>query len=124
MEPLHLIGQPMYTDDHCGRYAGVFEQPAPLRNSLTIAGEDDCFGRVRRNIDRDLPSTVVVERLGDKLSRDCAGLTLLAIGLIGCLLLHGGFPALTDYSERAKAGRARRTSSGAGRTRKSAWASA
>src|SRR5580698_8266425 len=30
MEPQHLIGQPMYTDDQCGRYVGLLEQPAPL----------------------------------------------------------------------------------------------
>jgi hypothetical protein len=73
MEPQRLIGQPMYTDDHCGRYVGLLEQPAPLRDSLTVAGEDDCFGRVRRNVYRDLPSIVVLEPLSDKLSRDCAG---------------------------------------------------
>src|SRR5580658_4445820 len=72
MEPQHLIGQPMYADDHCGRYVGLLEQPAPLRDSLTVTGEDDCFGRLRWNVHRDLPSTVVLEHLGDKLSRDCA----------------------------------------------------
>ena len=35
--------------------------------------KDDCFGWVRWNVYRDLPSTVVLECLGDKLSRDCAG---------------------------------------------------
>ena len=63
----------MYTDDHCGRYVGLLEQPAPLRDSLTVTGEDDCFGRVRWNAHRDLPSTVALERLGDKLYRYCAG---------------------------------------------------
>src|ERR1700689_5963062 len=96
MEPQRLIGQRMYTDDHCGRYVGVLEQPAPLRDSLTVTGEDDCLGRVRWNVHRDLPSTVVLEHLGDKLSRDCAGgpsgrsagLTELAVD-VACLLLHG-----------------------------------
>src|ERR1700722_20021025 len=68
----------MYTDDHCGRYVGLLERPAPLRYSLAVACEDDCFGRVRWNVHRDLPSPVVLERLSDKLSRDCAG------GLGGC----------------------------------------
>src|SRR5580698_1577152 len=97
MEPQRLIGQAMHTDDHCGRYVGLLEQPAPLRDSLTVAGEDDCFGPVRRNIHRDLPSTVVVEHLGDKLSRHCLGglvgrsigLTQLATDVIACLLPHG-----------------------------------
>src|ERR1700688_3734106 len=97
MEPQRLIGQPMYTDDHCRRYVGRLEQPAPLRDSLTVAGEDDRFGRPRWNVHRDLPSTVVLEHLGDTLSRDCAnrldgrslGLTWLAIDVIACLLLHG-----------------------------------
>ena len=96
MEPQRLIGQSMYTDDHCGRYAGLLEQPAPLRDSLTVAGEDDCFGRLRWNVYRDLPSTVVLQRLSDKLSRNCAaglgghsgGLTWLAVYVIACFLLH------------------------------------
>src|SRR5690242_1190933 len=82
MEAQHLIGQSMYTNDHRGRYFGILEQPAPLRDSLTITGKDDCFGSVRWNVHRDLPSTVVLEHLGDKLSGDCTG------GL-ACLLLHG-----------------------------------
>src|SRR5579863_5865833 len=96
MKPQRLIGQPMYTDDHCGRYVGLLEQPAPLRDSLTVSGEDDCFGRVRWNVHCDLSSTVVLEHLGDKLSGDCVGglsgrsvgLTALGVDVIGCLLLH------------------------------------
>src|SRR5258708_36965857 len=97
MEPQHLIGQPMYTDDHCGRYIGLLEQPVPLRDSLTVSDEDDCFGRVQWNVHRDLPSTVVLEHLGDKLSRDCAGglggrplgLTSVAVKVISLVLLYG-----------------------------------
>src|SRR5580700_9538982 len=97
MEPQRLIGQPMYTDDHCGRCVGLLEQPSPLRDSLTVTGEDECFGRVRWNVHRDLPSTVVLEHLGDKLSRDCAdglggrsvGPTRLAVDVIARLVLHG-----------------------------------
>src|SRR5580658_5944813 len=97
MEPQRLFGQPMYTDDHCGPCVCIFEQPAPLRYSLTVTGEHDCLGRVRWNVNRDLPSTVVLERLGDKLSRDCAGglggrpvgLAWLAVDVIACLFLHG-----------------------------------
>src|SRR5580698_2900818 len=96
MEPQRLIGQPMYTDDHCGRYVDLLEQPAPLRDFLTVTAEDDCFGRVLWNIHRDLPSTVVLEHLGDKLSRDCAGgpggrsvgLTWFAVYVIACSLVH------------------------------------
>lgn len=72
MEPRRLIGQPMYTDDHRRPYAGPLEQSAPLRNSLTVTGEDDRFGRARRNIYGDLPSTTVLERLTDKPSQECA----------------------------------------------------
>src|ERR1700733_12985442 len=97
MKPQRLIGQPVYTDDHCGRYVGLLEQPPPLRDSLTVAGEDDCFGRVRWNVYRDLPSAVVLERPSDKLSQDYAGgpgrrrvgLTWLAVDVIACLLRHG-----------------------------------
>ena len=72
MEPQRLIGQPVDTDDHRGRYVGRLEELAPRRDQLAVAGEHDCLGRSRRDIRRDLPSTVVLERLGDELSRDCA----------------------------------------------------
>src|SRR5580693_6472570 len=86
----------MDTDDHCRRYVGLLQQPAPLRDPLTITGEDDCFGWVWWNVHRDLPSTVVLERLGGNLSRDCArglvvrsvGFTQLAFVEIVSLLLH------------------------------------
>jgi hypothetical protein len=41
-----------------------------LRDPLTVTGEHDCLGRIRRDVHRDLPATVVLEPLGDKLSRD------------------------------------------------------
>src|ERR1700728_99392 len=97
MEPQRLIGQSMHTDDHGGRYVGLLEQPAPLRDSQTVPGEDDCFGWVRWNVYRDLPSTIVLERLSDKLSGNCAGglggcsggLAWLVVYVIACFLLHG-----------------------------------
>src|SRR5258707_13778407 len=93
MEPQRLIRQAMYTDDHGGRYVGPLKQPAPLRDLLTVAGEDDCFRRPRWNVYRDMPSTVELERLSDKLSRACAGalggLTWLTVDVIACWLLHG-----------------------------------
>ena len=58
----------MYTDDHRGRYVSRLEEPAPLRDPLTVTGEDDCLGRIWRDVHRYLPTTVVVERLGNKLS--------------------------------------------------------
>ena len=69
MEPQYLLGQPyVYADDHCGRPAGLLEQ-----RLHDVTGEDDCFGRVRWSLNCDLPSTVVLDRFGHKLSRDCAG---------------------------------------------------
>ncbi len=55
-----LIGQPMDTDDHCGRYRGVIAQAAPLCDLLTVTGKDDRFGRPGWNIHGDLPSTIVL----------------------------------------------------------------
>jgi hypothetical protein len=43
---------------------------APQRDQLTVTGEHDRLGRIRRHVHRDLSPTVVVEGLGDKLSRD------------------------------------------------------
>jgi hypothetical protein len=69
MEPQRLIGQAVNTDDHRGRYAGRLEDATPLRDQLTVTGEHDRLGRICRDVYRDLPATVVVERLGDDLSR-------------------------------------------------------
>src|SRR5215469_11241173 len=69
MEPQRLIGQAVYTDDHRGRYVGRLEDSAPLRDQLTVTGEHDCLGRICRDVHRDLSATVVIERLGDDLSR-------------------------------------------------------
>jgi hypothetical protein len=43
------------TDDHRGRYGGCFKDFTPLRDELTVTGEDDGLGRVRRDVHRDLP---------------------------------------------------------------------
>ena len=69
MEPQRLVGRPVHADDHRRRYVGRLEEPAPLRDQLTVTGEDDRLGRIRRDVHRDLPTTVVLERLGDQLSR-------------------------------------------------------
>src|SRR5436190_14157571 len=69
MEPQRLIGQAVNTDDHRGRYVGRLEDSAPLRDQLTVTGEHDCLGWICRDVHRDLPTTVVIERLGDDLSR-------------------------------------------------------
>jgi len=63
----------MYTDDHGSRNVGSLEQPAPFRNSLTIASEYDQLWRIPRNVHRDLSSTVVLEGFGDELSRQSIG---------------------------------------------------
>src|SRR5579863_2218252 len=70
MEAQDLIVQTVDTDDHGGRSAGLLERLAPPRDSLAVGGEDDCLGRARRNVYRDLPSAIELERLGDELSRD------------------------------------------------------
>src|SRR4051812_10745702 len=69
MEPPCLIGRPVETNDHRGRYVGSLEDPAPLRDQLTVRGEHDCVRNTRRDVHRDLPTTVVIERLGYEISR-------------------------------------------------------
>src|ERR1700747_2815423 len=69
MEPQRLIGRAVNTDEHRGRYVSRLEDSAPLRDHLTVTGEHDCLGRICRDVHRDLPTTVVIERLGDDLSR-------------------------------------------------------
>jgi len=45
--------------------SALFKHPAPLRDHLTVTGEYDGLGRTRWDVDGDLPTTVVIERLGD-----------------------------------------------------------
>jgi hypothetical protein len=52
-------------DDHGRWHVGAFKKPAPLRDHLTVTGEYDGLGRTRWDVDGDLPTTVVIERLGD-----------------------------------------------------------
>lgn len=59
----------MYADDHRGRHAGRLEEPAPLRDPLSVAREHDRPGRIWRDVHRNPPATVVAERLGDQFSR-------------------------------------------------------
>src|SRR5215469_4751970 len=65
MEPQRLIGQAVHTDDHRGRHVGRLEDSAKLRDQLTVTGEHDCLRRICRDVDRDLPTTVVTEGLAD-----------------------------------------------------------
>ena len=74
VEPRHLLGQPVDADDHRGRDIGRLEEPTPSREPLSVTREDDCLGRIRRDVRRDLATTVVSEqRLGDELSRERGG---------------------------------------------------
>jgi pimeloyl-ACP methyl ester carboxylesterase len=70
MEPQYLIVQPVGTDDHGSWHVGGLKNTAPLRDQLAVTGEHDCLGRNRRDVHRHLPTTIVVERLGDELPRD------------------------------------------------------
>src|SRR5262249_46583765 len=76
-----------------------FKKPAPLRDQLTVTGEYDRLGRIWRDVHRDLPTTVVVEPLGDKFARDrvgprrrCLGEFVHAFTLPPCLRLRGARP--------------------------------
>ena len=65
-----LVRQPVSTNDHRGRDVSCLEEPAPLRDPLTVTGEDDCLGRIWWDVHRNLPTTVVGERLAHKLSSE------------------------------------------------------
>src|SRR6266567_9181930 len=69
MKPQRLIVQSVCTDDHRGWQVGRLEDASPRRDQLAVTGKDDGPGRGRRDIRRDLPSTVVFKRLGDELAR-------------------------------------------------------
>ena len=73
MEPSRLIGRTMYADDHGGGYVGRLEDSTPLRDPLTITGEDDYLGRIRRDVHAHLPTIVIRKRLCDEASRYWVG---------------------------------------------------
>ena len=66
MDPQRLVVQAVCADDHRGRQAGCLRGLLPRRDQLAITGEDDGFWQNWRDICRDLPTTVVVKRLGDE----------------------------------------------------------
>src|SRR5262245_6238248 len=70
MEPQSLVSDAVHTDDHGRRHVECVKKPAPLRDHLTVTGEYDRVGLIWRDVHRDLPTTVVVERFGDKLTCD------------------------------------------------------
>jgi hypothetical protein len=70
LQPQHLVVQPMGTDNHGRRPAGGLKDAAPLRDQLAVTGEHHCLRRNWRDVHRHRPAAVVVERLGDQLSRD------------------------------------------------------
>src|SRR5579862_2012378 len=87
----------MYTDEHCGSQVRLLKQSTPFRNSLPVTRKDDRFPSIRWNVHGDLPSPVIVERLGHKLSRDCIdglrrrffGFTWIGHDAIVCISVHG-----------------------------------
>jgi len=108
LEPQRLVRQPVHADDHRGRHAGRLEGPAPPRDPLAVAGEHDRPGRIRRDVHRDLPATVVVERLGDKLS-GCPGRTRRfrpssgTARAVGCAVIHCRAPFFENsYLDRSR----------------------
>ena len=107
MEPPRLIGHAVHTDDHRGRDVGRLEDFAPPGSQLTVTGEHHRLGRGRRHVDRDLPTTVVLERLGDEPSR-------------AWLVIHGRTPSPRTAApwscahEHARSGVCRQPEGGAG----------
>ena len=83
MESERLIGQPVDTDDHRRRDVKCFEKPTPARDQLTVTGEHHCLRRVRWDVHRDLPSAVVIERLGNEVSGDW---------MVESLVIHSRYP--------------------------------
>ena len=73
VEVRHLVGQAVAADDHGGRCAGRFEEPAPACEPLTVRGEDDGLGGSRWDVDGDRAPPVVRKRLGEQLSRHSGG---------------------------------------------------
>ena len=61
--------RPVDADDRRRRDVRRLDDRAPLRDQLTVAGEHDRLGHALREVRGDLPTTVVVERLGDERSR-------------------------------------------------------
>src|SRR6185437_666197 len=69
VEPLRLVVQPVGADNHGRRYVGGLQEAAPLRDQLAVTGEHDRRWRNWRHVNGHRPATVVIERLGDELSR-------------------------------------------------------
>src|SRR5690242_11511462 len=69
VEPCVVIGETVDTDDHRGRRVGGLEDRGQSRDvPSTVTGEDNGLRGNRRDVHRDLATTVVVERLADELT--------------------------------------------------------
>jgi hypothetical protein len=69
MRPNRFVGYPVSTDDHRGWYGGVSKGGSPSRDQLASANMT-ASGESVRKVHRDLPATVVLQLLGDQLSRE------------------------------------------------------
>src|SRR5215831_9948081 len=69
MEPPVVVGESVDANDHRGlRVSRLEDLSQPRDMPPTVTGEDDRLDRHRRDVHRDLATTVVLERLGDELS--------------------------------------------------------
>src|SRR5215467_5855189 len=70
VKPQRLVGRTVRANDHGRRQIRAFKNHAPLRDRLAVTGIYNRLGRVWRDVHRDPPTCVVVERLANKFSGD------------------------------------------------------
>jgi hypothetical protein len=87
-----------------------YEDDTILLNLATHRKKADCLGRICRDVHRDLPAPVVIERLGDDLSRrslvmhDRTPDPSTSASITRPLACHsGGHPATTCHNARDSA---------------------
>src|SRR5215831_9714140 len=70
VKPQRLVGNVVHANDHGRRQIRSFKNHAPLRDHLAVTGKYNRLGRIWRDVHRDPPTRVVVERLANEFSRD------------------------------------------------------
>ena len=73
MEPQRFISHAVRADDHDRWHVRSLKSPAPLRDQLTVTGEDDRLRWLRRDVHRDLSAIIVGECLDENFARERVG---------------------------------------------------
>jgi hypothetical protein len=85
VEPQRLVGRAVRANDQGRRQIRSLKTPSPVRDHVAVTGEYNRRWRIGWDVHRDLPTIIIVERLGNNLACDRHPSNVLSV--------HGDTPA-------------------------------